>query len=284
MKKFPIIALSVILASCSYFKKRQTAGADVIARVNDQYLYASDIQPLTKGLTGDDSIKVLKSYAESWVRKKLLLEKAIENIPEDDIGITKKIEDYREALLLYEYEKALINQKLDTVIKEEEMLQWHDKMKNDFLLESDVYLVSFIKLKKDAPELNNARKWILKPKSQEDSLKAEGYCREFAVSYTKGEGMWYEKANILKNFPLNEYDINSLSGTKSLREFKTDEGFWFIRISNFIRKGEPSPLEFIREQIMKRIIEKRRLLLVEKAYDRIYQDGIQDKSFEVLVK
>lgn len=94
--------------------------ADVIARVNEEYLYASDLQSLTRGLKGQDSLSALKSYAENWVRKKLLLQKAIENIPEDDIGINKKVEDYREALLLYEYEKALINDKLDTTIRREE--------------------------------------------------------------------------------------------------------------------------------------------------------------------
>src|SRR5688500_11903443 len=108
-----IILLLTTFASCSFFKKKSVADADVIARVNDEFLYVSDIKSLTKGLQGTDSIEALKSYAGNWVRKKLLLQKAIENIPEDDLGVTRKIQDYREALLLYEYEKALINKKLD---------------------------------------------------------------------------------------------------------------------------------------------------------------------------
>jgi hypothetical protein len=260
------------------------ADADAIARVNDEYLYASDIESLTKGLKGKDSIDALKSYAESWVRKKLLLQKAIENIPEDDVGITKKVEEYREALLLYEYEKAFINQKLDTAIKQAEMNTWYEKLKNDFPLESDVYLLFFIKVKKDAPKLNDARKWILKPKEEEDLQKLEGYCKEFASSYVMDKGMWYERQNVLKNFPLKESDINSLSGSKSFKEFKADDEVWFIKVADVLKEGEPSPPAFIREQIVRAIIEKRRLQLVEKVYDKIYQDGQKSKSFEVLVK
>lgn len=258
--------------------------ADVIARVNEEYLYASDLQSLTKGLKGQDSIDVLKGYAENWVRKKMLLQKAIENIPEDDVGVAKKVEDYRETLLLYEYEKALINQKLDTTIKSQELITWYEKMKNDFPLQSDVYLVYFIKLKADAPNLADARKWIIKPKDEEDLRKLEGYCKEYASSYVMQDGIWYEEANVLKNFPVSQGDVNSLISSKTFKEFKTDEGPWFIKIANVLKKDEPSPLEFVRENIVKAMIEKRRIQLIERVYNKIYQDGLQSKSLEVLVK
>jgi len=284
LKNILILILVVSISSCSFFKKKKAADADAIARVNEEFLYASDIQSLTKGLKGRDSLDVLKNYAESWVRKKLLLQKALENIPEDDLGITKKVEDYREALLLYEYEKALINQKLDTTIKSQELNTWYEKLKNDFPLQSDVYLLFFIKLKKDAPDLDKARKWITKPKDEEDLRKMEGYCKEYASSYTIDNGMWYEQENVLKNFPLNQSDINSLAGSKSYKEFKTDEGSWFIKIADVMHKDDASPLQFVQEQLVKAIIEKRRLQLVERVYNKIYQDGLQSKSFEVLVK
>jgi len=179
---------------------------------------------------------------------------------------------------LYEYEKALINQKLDTAIKQQELYAWYEKLKTDFPLEQDVFLLFFIKLKPDAPNLVDARKWIAKPK------ELEGYCKEYATSYVTDNGMWYEEGNVLKNFPVSQGDLSLLSSAKSFREYKTEEGSWFIKIGDVIKKGDPSPLEFIREQMVKAIIEKRRIKLVERVYDKIYQDGIKSKSFEVLVK
>jgi hypothetical protein len=124
----------------------------------------------------------------------------------------------------------------------------------------------------------------MKPNDEEDARKLEGYCKEFASSFTLDKGMWYERDNLLKNFPLTEYDLSGSGNAKSFREFKTDEGTWFIRIADVLKKDQTPPLAFIRDKIVKAIIEKRRLLLVEKIYDRIYQDGIRTKSFEVLVK
>ena len=116
LRKYAFIFLVVAVSSCSFFKKKKTVDKDAIARVNDDYLDASDIPAITRGLTGKDSIAALKSYAENWVRKKLLLQKAEENIPDDDPGILRKVEDYRESLFLYEYEKALISKRLDTTL------------------------------------------------------------------------------------------------------------------------------------------------------------------------
>ena len=65
MKNIFIFFLLASLASCSFFKKKPKLDADVIARVNEEYLYASDIQSLTKGLKGKDSLDVLKNYADS---------------------------------------------------------------------------------------------------------------------------------------------------------------------------------------------------------------------------
>jgi hypothetical protein len=279
-----VLVLLASISSCTYFKKKKVVEKDVIARVNDEYLYSSDISALTKGLKGKDSIEVLKNYADNWVRKKLLLQKASENIPEDDPSITRKVEEYRETLLLYEYEKALVNKRLDTVIKQDELSNWYEKMKEDFPLDKDVYLLFFIKLKKDAPDIDNARKWILKPHDEEDLRKLSGYCKEVATSYVIDDGVWYDKESITKNFPLTEADLASLTGSKTYREFKNEGSSWFIKVGEVMRKDQPAPLEFVHNQLVKAIIEKRRIGMVEKIYDRIYQDGIKSKAFEIFVK
>jgi hypothetical protein len=272
------------VSSCSFFKKKKVVEKDVIARVNDDYLSASDIPAVTKGLSGPDSVEALKAYAQGWIRKKLLLQKAEENIPEDDAGVVRKVEDYRESLVLYEYEKALIGKRLDTVIRADELAAQYEKLKNAFLLDKDVYQLCFIKLKKDAPDLDNARKWILKPHDEEDKRKLDGYCREYASGAATDTGVWFEKDAVLKGFPLSENDLFFLAASKTYKEFKSDDALWFIKVSDLIKAGQPAPMDFIRDNLEKVVTEKRRIDLTEKIYDKIYQDGIKSKSFELFVK
>lgn len=284
VKNVVFIVAVLSLASCSFFKKKKTQDADLVARVNEEYLYASDLVNITKGLTGPDSIAALKSYAESWTRKKLLLQKASDNIEEDDLGINKKVEDYRESLLLYEYEKALINQKLDTNFTAQEMNTWYDKMKGDFTLQSDVYRVQFIRIDKNTEDIAKAKKWILNPKDEEESEKMKAFVKEFSQGYSLDNGLWYEKEKLIKNFPVNEAEVASLAASRKFKEFKEGDMLWFIRVSEVLRKDDPSPLEFISDKIEKAIMEKRKMAMIEKIYNKIYQDGLSDKSLEIYIK
>ena len=279
-----LISLYLLLSACNFFKKKSTPEKDAVARVNDEYLYLADVLPLTKGLKGQDSIAAIKNYTEGWIRKKLLLEKANENIPDDDPGITKKIDEYRGQLVLYEYEKALINKRLDTVVKQEELEQWYAKMKAGLPLQNDVYQLYFIKLKKDAPQVDDMRKWLLKPKDDEDKRKLEGYYKAYSTSYSMDEGIWYETENVLKNFPLTAGDMAALTASGNFKEFKSPDGLWFIKISGMLKNGQSAPLDFVRDQVVKAVIEHRRVELVEKIYDKIYKDGIKSKSFEIFAR
>jgi hypothetical protein len=285
IRSIAFISMIMLTASCSYFIKSNTKpDADVIARVKDDYLYASDLASATRGLHGKDSIDAIKSFAESWVRKKLLLQKAQENILEDDVGIAKKVEDYREALVLYEYEKELIEQKLDTTIRPAELNTWYEKTKNDFPAEEDFFRVFYIKLPKDAPDLKEARKWIMKPKDEEEQRKLEGYCRDIALSYSIDNGRWYTREMIKSNFPFPEGELNGLAASKNYKEFKADDIIWFVKVAEKVSKDEASPLELVSGRIAGMVIEKRKLQLLEKTYSKIYEDGRQSESFNIYLK
>jgi hypothetical protein len=279
-----LVVLLSLLASCKWFKKSGSeAEIGAIARVGDEYLYADEVKANLKGLSGKDSIEALNTYAENWVKKQLLLKKAQDNIPEDDLGITKQVEDYRRELVLYEYEKALITQKLDTNISEQELKGYYEKYRTNFLLESDVYLVYYIKFGKDAPDLPSVRKWIANPKGEEDLQRLEGYCKEYALSYSIAQGVWYKKENLIKSFPVLEGA--ALPVSQNFKEYKTDmDEPFFIKIADAMKEGDVGPYDFVKDKIVKVLVEKRKMSLIEKAYTRIYQEGVKSGEFEVYIK
>jgi len=65
----------ILLTSCSGFFKKKTERP--LARVYDDYLYASDMKGVvTPGLPANDSIMIVKSYVDNWVRQRLILHQA----------------------------------------------------------------------------------------------------------------------------------------------------------------------------------------------------------------
>ncbi len=279
--------LVLFLSSCNYIKKNFIGEDEVpLARANDVYLYPSDVEGLTKGLHGADSITLLKAYADKWVKQQMLLQKANENIPSDDPGIMKKIEEYRQQLTLYEYEKALIADKLDTSIRSSEIEKYYEEFSKNIPLQNDVHLIQFIRLKEEAPDFKDIRKIILSTnKSEEDEQRIEGYAKANAGTYAYANPLWYTTANLQSVFALSDKETESVLQTNRFKEVKRDDGTTlFIRTTDTKRKGEPTPLALARTDISKILIEKRKMRLIDQTYERVYKDGVNSKNAEVYVK
>jgi hypothetical protein len=279
------LVFMALLSSCKYFShKSPTHGEKVIARANDEYLYLSDISALIKNVPHEDSAAFIANYAESWVRRKLLLKKAEENVPSDELGIDQKVEDYRQSLLLYEYEKGLINQKLNKAVSDAEIEDFYEKNKEKFTLESDIYDMQYVQIHTDTTDLNKMRPVILAPHTADDTLKREGYAKAMATTYSFAEDNWMTSSAVLKQFPITSDDLKILSQTGKFTEFKNNRDSYFLLVKSVKHMGDPSPLEFIRGQIKELIVNKKKVILIQKIYDGIYQDAAKAGKCEVLVK
>ncbi|MCS6818919.1 MAG: hypothetical protein NZ522_03140 [Chitinophagales bacterium] len=256
-----------------------------LARVYDEYLYPSDVEVVIRNLSPQDSARAVKSLVDKWLQRQLLLKKAKENIPEDDPGIMRRLEKYREDLLLYEYEKAYISEKLDTTIKQEEIDNFYQNNIHLFVLQNDVYAVQFIKLKSDAPELSRLKKMLQNIKSLEDEKQIEGYSKANALTFTYPQPLWYSGENLKAVFGFGDDEIASLRVSEKFREFVKDDGIiLFLRVVQIRRKGEPAPLELAKNELAKMIIEQRRLKLVENLYKKVYKEAIASQNAEIFIQ
>jgi hypothetical protein len=79
-----------ILVACSSEKD----GEKPLAKVGSQYLYPSDLKNVVMpGMSDADSAMIVRNYVEDWVRRRLLVEKANENVEVDKAELEKKVKD-----------------------------------------------------------------------------------------------------------------------------------------------------------------------------------------------
>lgn len=110
-------------ASCTYIKLRESK-PEAVARVNDTYLYKSDINTIIpKNTSAKDSLILVENYIKEWALQQLLLQKAELNLAKDERFeiIEKQVADYRKSLLIYLYQKGFVEQKLDTSISDKDI-------------------------------------------------------------------------------------------------------------------------------------------------------------------
>ena len=125
MKLYKQFILLIIIFSCDDLSK---ASQDrLIARVNNNYLYESDIDFLDiKFSSYYDSIIKVKSYVNGWAKNHLLFEKAILNISnEKKLKIDQLIDDYKFDVYNNSYKENIVKYKIDTSITENQLLNFY---------------------------------------------------------------------------------------------------------------------------------------------------------------
>ena len=117
MNKFiPIILILFVFYGCSN-SSRQVKRIPV-AKAGLKVLYYDEIPEQTrKAASPADSAAMIQKYINKWARRELMFQKAEENLsPDLRNEIEEQIQETRQDLVVYEYQRMMMLQKMDTVI------------------------------------------------------------------------------------------------------------------------------------------------------------------------
>ncbi len=267
-KKALLLFLVLGLFSCNFFKQDTDK---LLVTVHGDKLYFSDIQDLiSPDLSSEDSLKLIQALCEKWAKEQLLVQKAKINLPLVLQDVQVQVESYEKSLLIYSYQKELLNQKLDTIVNDDEIESYYEKNKQNFILNDAVVRVNYIQLKKEVPYLWKVQ-LLFKKEDEESKLSLEDYCYQFADDYYL-EDSWLSVEDIFKVLP-DSYTSRNLYKGKSI-EFADDDYYYFLHVKKYISKGSVSPLEMVSNQIHSIIINKRKIDFLKHVEMDLYQNAL----------
>ena len=275
------ILLIVQLSACSYFRRDENEGKDAVARAFDYYLYPEDIQGLVPaGASREDSVTIIKNYIDNWFRQKAVLRKAERNLADEKKNVEKKLEEYRNSLLTYQYETELIRQKLDTVISEEEIAAFYKNNQDNFELKDNIIKVIYLRLNKKTPKLNKVKEWY-RSNAKKDRQLLEEYCHQYALNYFLDDNTWLLFDDLLKEIPIKTYDKEQFLQNNRVVEIEDSSTIYLVNIKGFMVKNSISPLSFERNNIRMIITNQRKLKLIEQMEKQAYEDARKGNDVEV---
>lgn len=261
-------------------------GADTekikIAKVNDHYLYEDDIYAILPiGLSPEDSTDFTQRFIQKWVTERLLLDLAELNLPDKMLSIEKKVDAYKNSLIIFEYEKELIKQKMDTIVSEAELKTYYESNKENFELKDYIIKVNYVKLDDNAPRQDKAYRWF-DSDDQEHFKKLDEYCHQFAKTFYFDEDQWIFLDDFLQEIPsVDVKDKMSFLKQSFPLRIQNDGEVLFIDIYDFKLKDGVSPMELEKERIRKIILNKRKLEFMESSRYDIYNQAITKGNVEV---
>ncbi|MEQ8360863.1 MAG: peptidyl-prolyl cis-trans isomerase [Cytophagales bacterium] len=285
--RYFFICIVFIFSACDYITRKSDAEEKTIekipiARVNEVFLYQEDLNPLLAEATSvEDSISITNRFINSWVRKQLILDKAEEVIDINRAEIERKVQDYRYALTTFEFKKKYVSENLDVNVEESEIQEYYQNNLDNFLLNQNIVRCRYIQVPKDAPRFSKIRRTISSSKPK-DIRELNSYCFQFASNYNLEDSIWLNFDDIVLNTPLKSIP-NKIQFLKNNKMVETQDSLfkYLLYIKEYKIQDQLSPIEFVRDQIQNIIINKRKVTLSKELENKIYEEGVEQNSFEI---
>jgi hypothetical protein len=272
------LAINGVLMSCNSKKTSK-----VIAKVKTQELYLTDLQgALPKGTSKADSTIFAERFIDSWIRKQLLFLNAKENTKTDETEINRKVEDYKYALLTYEFEKQYLSKKLTSNITDKEIQEFYDKNKQEFELRQNIIQAFLVKVPLSVAG-GTTLKNLMNSTKKEDLETLSKYCSQKAVSYTLSDSTWVDFEQLTEQTPFRQIP-NKVDFLKNNRfvEMRDSSYSYYLKIKDFKISEQTSPLEFVKERIKSMILSQRKTMIIQELETELYKKAQENKQIEII--
>ncbi len=278
---FILLSVCFVLFSCDFeLKKKDVKSNELIAKVYDKTLLNSDLEDvLPLGLSSQDSIVFVKNYIDSWAKKQLLLHQAELNLDTEKSTFEKLVDDYRSTLYINSYKEALVLDKLDTVVSQNDIEKYYLANNENFKLNEELIRIKYLHTDFNRVDKKGLIK-LFKSNENKDIDSLQLKTLEFK-SYNFNDSIWIKYTDLLNRieFLKNESKSSILKKSKFIQKEDT-LGLYLIKIKDVLKSNEIAPLSYVKPTIKQIILHKRKLELLRKIEVDLLNDAIKNQNFE----
>ncbi|MCE5345586.1 MAG: hypothetical protein LLG13_04745 [Bacteroidales bacterium] len=281
MNKTLIILIAVFsLLGCR--DKNSTIKRVAVAKVGTNILYYDEMPKLVQhGINETDSAALIQNYINKWAKRQLLLQKAEDNLsPELKNEITRQVNETRTNLVIYQYQKQMMLEKMDTVLSDSEIENYYAANEKSFVLNSNIVKAVLIKLPVETPNLNKI-KLLARSNNHNDMLQLESYCFQFAEKFDDFDEKWVPLDRITVELQQDINDQENFLKKNTFFETSDSQSVYLISIREYRLRSSIAPLEYVRDEIKSIIWNNRRFEFIQSLENGIYNEALKENSFKI---
>lgn len=270
----------LIMAGC--ISNRKPPERVPVAEVGKVVLYYDELPKLIqKGINEADSTVIVQNYINKWAKRELLLQKAGQNMSREVLDeIDKQIEETRANLIIYQYQRQMMLEKMDTVISDAEIENYYASNEKSFTLNSNIVKALFIKLPAETPDINRIRS-LARSNDQSDLQQLESICYQFAEKFDDFNEDWVRMDRLSIELPQEiENEENFLRRT-TFHEISDSSSVYLVSIRDYRLRSTLAPFEYVKDDIKRIIINSRRFEFIQSLENGIYNEGLKENSFKI---
>ena len=269
----------LFIFSCNYSLKNDS---DILlAKVDDAVLKHNKIKDyIDFGSTKKDSILILNNFVNNWVSDKLLIKKALLNIPDTSLSqIDSLVNDYKNELIISSYLDAVIDNSMNLEVFDSELDSLYNMNKHTFILSEELFQIRYLYISEINPDLRIFRS-KLKRFNESDRIYLDSLSFQL-INFSLNDTTWKNRNEILYEIPELKKINKNLLKKPNFIELKDSLGLYLIKINKVLNIGDYAPIQHVSETLKRIIINKRKLEFIELIRNEITNEAIKNKSLEI---
>lgn len=253
-----------------------------LAEVGNVILYYDEMPKVNQGDKNTaDSAALIQNYINKWAKRQLLLKKAEDNLsPALKNEIEKQLEETRSNLVIYQYQRQMILNKLDTVLTDTELENYYSANENSFVLSSDIVKALFIKLPLETPDLNKIRV-LARSNDQKDLQQLESSCYQFAEKFDDFNEEWVTMDRLSVELPQSIENEENFLKRNTFYETSDSAATYLVSIRDYRLRSSLAPFEYVKDDIKRIIWNTRRFEFIQSLENGIYNEALKQNSFKI---
>ena len=285
MKKFALL-LALAAVSCQMVHRVTDSAAElfgdgVVARVGEHRLMRSELaEYIPAGVSSEDSLSLAQRYINAWAEEHLFMDIAESRLSKEEQDVSKELEEYRRSLLKYRYEERYINERLDTLVSDEEVRNYYQEHADKFLVDRPLLKTRYMVIPADSRSLRQIKE-LMSSDDAMGAIAADSLAFTAAIRYVDSSDSWMDAILLAR-----ELGTDEVSMMKALKgrfiELKGDDGNLRVAyVVDIVQQGSPAPLEYCGDRIKDVILSTRKHALAAGLERDLLNDALVKGKFVI---
>ncbi len=275
-----VVLCMALIFACNKQNNTTSNEGKVIAKVNNELLYSSDIENILRNLPQKDSSAYTKAYITKWADNEVFYQQALNYLTDDELNIDKELEAYKKELITFKFQSKLINDKLDTLVTNDQIEAYYYANSQSFLLKNNIVKVLYVKTPNNIPNIEKLKKLCYSTDAK-DAEQLKIMCVQFANNYYMNDNTWLMFDDLKKEInQLKEVPDYSLQNGK-IFEFTDETSYYFLKIIDIKSKNTLSPINFEKNNIKNMLINQRKQQLISTIKKDFFDKAKTNKELEI---
>lgn len=270
IKAFVVIIASLLMFGCGTITYYSDETNPIVVKIADRSLYLSDLAAFMESQPyGVDSLAVIEAFVSSWVREEMKLNEAEKMFANNQKDIDILVDKYRKSLLIYKYENYYRAQ-IDTTVLDADIVEYYNANKYQFKLASPVVKVRILIVPN---EYKLDPKLLAKLYSSTQDSRHDVFAiaeRDKLSFYDFGED-WVYLSAVTRYFPIKNVTYDKYLANTKNDKVSDDEQTYYLSILKYRKSGDDMPLNFVKGDIRKLILNQRRGEVFKAVEDSVYK-------------